>query len=936
MPIYANRCRLLASVILLGLSSLSEATPIPGPVQKLFDVKCADCHHPDTDDEYPYLHPKSTLEELIEEEALVPGKPDESAIIKRINLADGHKRRMPKSRGKVGDDSYSPPLTDAEKKILVDWVTALGAPSTPVVKVESTVALTKQIKKAQTSLPKQMPSGVHLDEKVLWIFDTHCSACHTGDYEPELHGGINLSRFFTEKDSDGKQLAAESIVERALRQSDASGRMPKSKGEVGQKSYRPSLNDTEKEVLEKWLEAGRPKAVKRELVSNLAVIDTIFKDLRELPEAHRKFYRYFTFNNLYNIREEDGSAAIPDLDPHRAALSKLINSLSMNAKITRPKAIDSVKTVYRIDLRHYNWDASDWHRVESYYPYGLKGINQRQESLIRDYTGTNSSFVRADWFVFASAQPPLYDEMIADMLKLELPAGEADYLSMVEHSLGFNRNQNLQAGHALRAGFQFSGVSQANRLIERHEIANYPGAYWISYDFTPLNPKRTQDLKMAPLGPPEAHLSSDPEHAFEHDGGEVVFNLPNGLQAYLLTTAKGKRLQRAPIEIVQDSNRQDSVIINGISCMGCHDQGIKPAIRAPLALAKTLRGMTDEIGPIVLAADTLNFKETQLLKKLYAPPAKLQSVIKEDFERFLTAEHEATADLANSTEPIVGLYNEFKSPVTANKLASEFGLTRQELMTLLEESATDSSTLSVIASSLKRGLPLRRENLLREYLIIAAALGYELAPFTPLGYEDFGGDAYARLIAHSDAYLEAFEGQTSQLAKLKTSVLHDRLKGSALNSQSSLLPGGGKLKLSIQPILKVGQTANLEVVATRDTHIRVYHYSSDQHITELYPGNTKRSTFRPRNKKLTISWTTTKPGGAEQVIVYSSKGGIKNVAKGTVTGDFLVFKKDQLLSPRGMPRSLRGIPMNIKASEEGHSLVPEKVTQSRIGYFLHE
>ena len=35
--------------------------------------------------------------------------------------------------------------------------------------------------------------------------------------------------------------------------------------------------------------------------------------------------------------------------------------------------------------------------------------------------------------------------------------------------------------------------------------------------------------------------------AFKHDGSEVIFNLPNGLQAYLVTDAEGDRVDAPPI-----------------------------------------------------------------------------------------------------------------------------------------------------------------------------------------------------------------------------------------------------------------------------------------------------------------------------------------------------------------------------------------------------
>ena len=125
---------------------------------------------------------------------------------------------------------------------------------------------------------------------------------------------------------------------------------------------------------------------------------------------------------------------------------------------------------------------------------------------------------------------------------------------------------NIEKFLAKRAGFQNSGVSKHNRLIERHTIPT--GYFWTSYDFKGDRPE--QSLFVHPLGP-------DGHDAFKHDGGETIFSLPNGFQAYYLNTAAGERLDKGPTEIVLDDSQLDRSVTNGISCMGCHNQGIRQA-----------------------------------------------------------------------------------------------------------------------------------------------------------------------------------------------------------------------------------------------------------------------------------------------------------------------------------------------------------------------
>ena len=110
--------------------------------------------------------------------------------------------------------------------------------------------------------------------------------------------------------------------------------VPKSKGAQGEKGFRPPLTEAEVTVIKEWVEAGKPKEVKRDFISQTDVLKAILDDLNAVSENQRGFFRYLTLSNLHNQTDAEGRSLIPDLDPHRAAVGKLINSLSMNAKIT--------------------------------------------------------------------------------------------------------------------------------------------------------------------------------------------------------------------------------------------------------------------------------------------------------------------------------------------------------------------------------------------------------------------------------------------------------------------------------------------------------------------------------------------------------------------------------------------------------------------------
>src|SRR5262249_1806135 len=117
---------------------------------------------------------------------------------------------------------------------------------------------------------------------------------------------------------------------------------------------------------------------------------------------------------------------------------------------------------------------------------------------------------------------------------------------------------------AARAGFNGSGVSRNNRLIERHESPH--GGYWKSYDFA--DNLGRHNVFSHPLGPGADAAS------FQHTGGEIIFDLPNGLHAFMLVHGQGHRLNKAALEIVSDPRRPDRAVENGVSCMACHARGL--------------------------------------------------------------------------------------------------------------------------------------------------------------------------------------------------------------------------------------------------------------------------------------------------------------------------------------------------------------------------
>ena len=374
------------------------------------------------------------------------------------------------------------------------------------------------------------------------------------------------------------------------------------------------------------------------------MLEAIHTHVSSLTTFDRAFARYFTLTHLYNA-----GATNDNLRAYRNALSKLINSLSWGPRVRNPQPINSEETIFYIDLRHYEWDRENnpWYRIEQTYPYDIQ-LKSATYTTLCQKTQCELPFVRADWFIATASLPPLYYDI------LDLPKTDRE----LETQLGVNVAANIKNAPGVRvwrAGFNESGVSNNNRIVERHEYRY--GMYWKTYDFA--GNVGQQNIFAYPLN-------------FKHDGGEIIFNLPNGLQAYYLSTASGNRLDAAPIKIVSNAGARDPVVHNGLSCMGCHTEGMKT--------------FEDQVRPAIEQVRNPPYNKEQVLR-LYAKKSEMKSLVRVDTERYRQA-IETAGGVFGGSEPIQQLVKQFKGPINAAHAAAEVGLEKSAFIEKIRGNST--------------------------------------------------------------------------------------------------------------------------------------------------------------------------------------------------------------------------------------------------------
>ena len=487
----------------------------------------------------------------------------------------------------------------------------------------------------------------NLAQEVSAIFEQSCLICHGphGSFTEQLI--IQSSQGLIDSGVVIPGNPDNSIFYQRLIETAAEKRMP-----LGQ----PPLSPAAIQTIRQWIQAGAPDwnvfaRTDINFITTEEMLQVIENHVQSLDTFDRAFARYFTSTHLYNAGETTET-----LRAYQRALSKLVNSLSWGREVTNPQPIDSEKTIFYIDLRDYEWElgTNRWVQIEQAYPYKNNFEAPTQTHLheklmnLRQEMNCEVPFVQVDWFLATASLPPLYHDI------LDLPLTDRELEAELDVDVGENII-NAAGKRVWRAGFNDSGVSNHNRIVERHLSRH--GAYWKSYDFA--GNVGSKNIFTHPLN-------------FTHDGGEIIFNLPNGLQAYYLSDAGGNRLDAAPINIVRNPATSDPTVRNGLSCIGCHTEGMKT--------------FEDQVRGIVEQSEDPPFDKDRALR-LYVEKTVMDALIEEDTERYRQA-LEATGDIFGGIEPVQRFHEAFQGPLDASHAAAAVGLETEVFLGKIRENVS--------------------------------------------------------------------------------------------------------------------------------------------------------------------------------------------------------------------------------------------------------
>jgi mono/diheme cytochrome c family protein len=616
-------------------------------------------------------------------------------------------------------------------------------------------------------------------------------------------------------------------------------------------------------------------------------------DLRAIDERDRIYIRYFSFADT-PLPPVDCAMQGMMLNPMHylhAGLNKFVNSVSRGPRLAAVVPVDGTDgALVRVDMRDYGWSAEDWDAISTgaftqgaveagftqeawtdlaqVYPYAIDPASDSLLAVLADGTGTPVPIVGASWFTHHVSEAPYYDML------LRLPADIKD----LEYRMGVDVNKNIYDRNVVRAGFAegSSGVSDHNRMIERHDLPR-GGYYWKSYDFA--NSDDVQSLLLHPDGPVEAQPLPSGTQPFEHDGGEMIFSLDNGLQGYYLSTNLGKRLQVGPASIVSYRNKpvgKGVEIVNARSCFDCHENGI---IRK-----------SDELRAFIESSNVLSRDQRDVLLEIYAEPDKLEDAYRKDSEAFLAS----LEDLGITQSSAAGIAVSLQAPMAAGggeivtylsdlqfdnldleAVARTFFLTEQEFRDRLR-TVGDATLMQVVDGWIQRidaGQFVTRSEIEDTFADLLPRLT-DYRPYQPYvqAYQPQAGGAYDEKAVAAVQY-QATQQATDYLPPAESTL---PAYAPAADIADPLI-----LELSVPYVeVHVNDLLEFDVRANRACELQVLYVEETKSVEELppevigptylEPGETRRIPYPGSGYQLRFDTT----GQGETMVAYCREGGL--------------------------------------------------------------
>jgi len=513
-------------------------------------------------------------------------------------------------------------------------------------KVADPVQVDKPVVKA-TDPPGKQKTQQELDEAIVEnILASNCGYCHGPALtQDQAKAGMNYINDIDKLVSTGKIIPLNSTGSRIIQRM-VKGEMPP----IG--SGYPAVTTADIDKVASYIDNRNywpdATAVSCASKNQLYTFDDLYQDINDdLGENDNDdivFFRYISLGNRFT----SGVCADGGLDRDRDGLVKMMNMLSIRAAQGDVVPVNKDETLYRIDLRDFDWDRAItventpftdvWEAIADANPYAVEFVGDDADRA-KDDTQTAFPVMFADQMMDVAVIGNLYYAII----DVDVTQPLATFISA---KLQINVAEDIANEDALRAGTTKSRISRQDRLVERHDIVVRDGAFWQSFDF--------EDNA-------NESIFEDP-FDFTPGGTEAIFTLPNGMLGFIIADANDNIVEDS--NILLDTNQNNFKAITSVSCSNCHATGFIPVV--------------DEVRDIAVANARdigLNRDEVEQLEGIYLAPDAFARQVKEDSEGFFQRALQRADLPIQGGDPVSSVFLRFDQDMTLADAAGDLGVT---------------------------------------------------------------------------------------------------------------------------------------------------------------------------------------------------------------------------------------------------------------------
>jgi serine/threonine-protein kinase len=376
------------------------------------------------------------------------------------------------------------------------------------------------------------------------------------------------------------------------------------------------------------------------------VLARIQADVLAQPAADRPFLRYVSaaFGLPSYCRMDSAVNVVAD------ALPLLLNSLSLTENAASATPLDGEEGLLRIDLREMGWNrplrigerehADGWEALSANAAQSV-ALRGPEADALWEELGTRTPLLHAHDLARAALGAGVYYAL------LDAP----QTLDELRSSIGIPPELEGEPSAYWRAITTESFISRQDRVLLRYRGKVGSPLFW-----------RTLEQR------PDAASGSafvDPL-AREADESAVMYTLPNGLPAYFLADAAGRRLDES--RVLLDTSEDDFVPRTAPSCVRCHsDGGVLPVV--------------DELRPYAATDPNGRFgpRELALLAEVYPSQKDLDALIGADRRRVRDARARLGVPGAGGEPPLDQLVLGYNLDLDPALAAAELFVSRAEL-----------------------------------------------------------------------------------------------------------------------------------------------------------------------------------------------------------------------------------------------------------------